>query len=227
MNFIFTSRNRSFFEAFSRIFCSDEDKINFYYEIVELSSDLLSGKISPDIIIVDGFYFLQFKNFIFRFLNDFEREIPTIFLDENVPKQARAAKWLSEIELCFDRPSYHHLIPVLEKIERIIDLPACKVAIENGREKLKEKSEFFRLNAKFLLAPVNYLLYEYFFKNRKRVVYLDEIAEILKLQKDDEKDLKNEVYAYVSRFRKSIADSDCHYELLRICKGGYQLVLKN
>lgn len=227
MELIFTSRNRLFFEAFKKIFCSENDSIIFYDEIVNLASDLMSGKVSPRIILVDGFYFLPFKKFIFRFLNDFEREIPTIFLDGEVPKEKRAARWLSEIELCFDNPSYHHLIPVLEKIEKIICLPACVKAIEAGSKKILKKTEKLDLRQKILLAPINHLLYKFFFKNRRRIVYLDEIAEILNLKPNDEKNRKNTVYAYVSRFRKSIADLDCQYELLRICKGGYQLVLKN
>lgn len=227
MELIFTSRNRLFFETFKKIFCSENDSIIFYDEIVNLASDLMSGKVSPRIILVDGFYFLPFKKFIFRFLNDFEREIPTIFLDGEVPKEKRAARWLSEIELCFDNPSYHHLIPVLEKIEKIICLPACVKAIEAGSKKILKKTEKLDLRQKILLAPINHLLYKFFFKNRRRIVYLDEIAEILNLKTNDEKNRKNTVYAYVSRFRKSIADLDCQYELLRICKGGYQLVLKN
>lgn len=227
MELIFTSRNKLFFEAFKKIFCSENDSVIFYDEIVDLASDLMAGKVSPRIILVDGYYFLSFKKFIFRFLNDFEREIPAIFLDGDVPKKKRAARWLSEIELCFDNPTYHHLIPVLEKIEKIIELPACVKAMEAGREKIQKKKSQLKLRPRIFLAPTNHLLYDYFLKNRRRIVYLEEIAEILKLKSNDEKILKNTVYAYISRFRKSISSADCRYELLRICKGGYQLVLKN
>lgn len=225
MDFVFTSRNKRFFDSFSKILCSENDSIIFYYEIVELSSDLITKKISPDIIIIDGFYFLQFKNFIFRFLNDFKREIPAIFIDSSVSKKLRVARWLSEIELCFDNPTYHYLIPVLEKIDKILELPVCKNAISTGNEK-NLKSSKIPLKQKFLLTPVNHLLYEFFFKNRRRVVFLDEIADILKLHQNEKK-LVNKVYAYISRFRKSIKQTNCRYELLRICKGGYQFVLKN
>lgn len=82
------------------------------------------------------------------------------------------------------------------------------------------------LKPKIMLTPVNNLLYDFFFKNRRRIVYIEEIAEILKIQiaNEIERERKNGVYAYVSRFRKSISKIECSYELLRICRGGYQLV---
>lgn len=224
MNLVFTSRNSQFCVVFSGIFCSEGDSIVFYDEITELSADLISQEISPDLIIIDGVYFIRFKDFIFRILKDFDREIPALFLDSDVPKNSRTAKWLSEIEFCFENPSYQHLIPVLEKINKILELPVCKKTLK--KIKNKKRRLIIPIKTKFILSPINHLLYEYFFKNRKRIVYLDEIAEILKIHRTKKKNSKNDVYSYVSRFRKSIASANCCYELLRICKGGYQLVLK-
>ncbi len=286
MKFIFASENRLFYKAFCRILCSEEDESVFYENISDFVSDFLSGKVLPDFVIIDGHYFSRFKNFIFRLLRDFDREIPAVFLDGDVPKSLRTAKWLSEIELCFDKPGCHHLIPALEKINRILDLPVCRNAIRNAVqdviqnppqdtiqnpvqnetkikklniEKLaafkdsgnpnanikepesnikksesdikesKKLHEKLLLKPKIMLTPVNNLLYDFFFKNRRRIVYIEEIAEILKIQfeNDVERGQRNGVYAYVSRFRKSISQIKCSYELLRICRGGYQLVPKS
>lgn len=226
MELIFTSRNRSFFESFSKIFCSGSDSIVFYDEILELFIDLISRKISADIIIIDGIYFINFKNFTFCLLKDFENKIPAVFIDLKILKKLRVAKWISEIELCFDSPTQHNLIPLLEKINRIIDLPACAKTLNFNKNKKMENRIELPLKSKILLSPVNYQLYDYFFKNRKKIVYLDEIAEILKIRNNIGKKFQNKIYAYISNFRKSIAGANCRYELLRICKGGYQLVLK-
>lgn len=227
MELIFTSRNRSLYEAFSKIFCSENDNATFYDDMAEFSADFIAKRFSPSIIIIDGLYFGRFKNFIFRLLNDSVQKIPAIFIDDRIPSNVRAAKWLSEIELFFDNPNYQNIIPLLEKISRILDLSACKRARDLVNDTSRKNSMVIPLRKKFLLTPVNHLLYEYFFKNRKRVVYLDEIAEILKVDKNNNKMFRNGIYAYVSRFRKSIAETNCRYELLRICKGGYQFVPKN
>ena len=282
MKFVFASENLLFYRAFCGILCSEADESVFYENISDFVTDFLSGKILPDFVIIDGKYFSRFKNFIFRLLRDFDREIPAVFLDGDVPKSLRTAKWLSEIELCFDKPACQNLIPYLEKINKILDLPICRNAIQNSEQnpiqnetKIKEsnienpnadtkesesdineqksdkkesnieknesggneseqKSESNiqksdkkpLLKPKIMLTPVNNLLYDFFFKNRRRIVYIEEIAEILKIQiaNEIERERKNGVYAYVSRFRKSISKIECSYELLRICRGGYQLV---
>lgn len=227
MELIFTSRNRSLYEAFSKIFCSENDYVAFYDDMVEFSADFIAKRFSPAIIIIDSLYFGRFKNFVFRLLNDSRQKIPAIFIDDKIPSNVRAAKWLSEIELFFDNPNYQNVIPLLEKVSRILDLPACKKARALADDENRKNPMEIPLRKKFLLTPVNHLLYEYFFKNRRRIVYLDEIAEILKVNKNDNKTLRNGIYAYVSRFRKSIALTNCQYELVRICKGGYQFMLKN
>lgn len=229
MKFVFASENRLFYKAFCGILCSEEDESVFYENIPDFVTDFLSGKILLDFVIIDGKYFSRFKNFIFRLLRDFDREIPAVFLDGDVPKSLRTAKWLSEIELCFDKPACHNLIPYLEKINRILDLPICRNAIQNepkSESNIKKSDEKPLLKPKIMLTPVNNLLYDFFFKNRRRIVYIEEIAEILKIQIENEieRERKNGVYAYVSRFRKSISKIECSYELLRICRGGYQLV---
>ena len=286
MKFVFASENRLFYKAFCGILCSEADESVFYENIPDFVTDFLSGKILPDFVIIDGKYFSRFKNFIFRLLRDFDREIPAVFLDGDVPKSLRTAKWLSEIELCFDKSACHNLIPYLEKINRILDLPVCRNAIQTSEQnpfknaihnpiqnetKIKEfniknpnadtkesesdvneqksdekesnieknesggnesesniqkSDEKTFLKPKIMLTPVNNLLYDFFFKNRRRIVYIEEIAEILKIQLENEieRERKNGVYAYVSRFRKSISKIECSYELLRICRGGYQLV---
>ncbi len=245
MKFVFASENRLFYKAFCGILCSEADESVFYENIPDFVTDFLSGKILPDFVIIDGKYFSRFKNFIFRFLRDFDREIPAVFLDGDVPKSLRTAKWLSEIELCFDKPGCHNLIPYLEKISRILDLPICQNAIHNpiqtafcdenknaiqnepkSESNIQKSDEKPLLKPKIMLTPVNNLLYDFFFKNRRRIVYIEEIAEILKIQikNEIERERKNGVYAYVSRFRKSISKIECSYELLRICRGGYQLV---
>lgn len=195
--------------------------------MMELFTDLMSGKSSPNIVIIDGNYFNNFKNFVFRLIKELEREIPVIFLDLNIPSETRTAKWLSEIELCYEKPSFHELIPILEKVNKILDLPVCKVKNKNNIKDFRDNKKIVPLKLKTRLTPVNHQLYEYFLKNRRRIVYLDEIAEILKISENDDKNQNKEVYSYVSRFRKSIALTNCQYELVRICKGGYQLVLKN
>lgn len=232
MKFVFASENRLFYKAFCGILCSEADESVFYENIPDFVTDFLFGKILPDFVIIDGKYFSRFKNFIFRLLRDFDREIPAVFLDGDVPKSLRTAKWLSEIELCFDKPACQNLIPYLEKINKVLDLPVCRNAIQTSQNETKSESNIEKsdekplLKPKIMLTPVNNLLYDFFFKNRRRIVYIEEIAEILKIQLENEieRERKNGVYAYVSRFRKSISNIECSYELLRICRGGYQLV---
>ena len=226
MEVVFTSKNKLFFENFTKIFCSEKDFSVFYDDILEFLFNIISKRNSPDIIIIDGTFFGGFKKFIFRLAEDFEQKIPVVFLDPSVPQKSRRAKWLEEIELCFDNPDFHNLIPLLEKIDRILNIPSCAEFLEENIEKPSEPKEILKLKSKPRLSPLNNQLYEYFFNNRKRIVYLEEIADILEIRRDDKICSWNDVYAYVSRFRKSIAVANCGYELLRICKGGYQLVLK-
>ncbi len=231
MKFVFASMDQLFYKAFCGILCSEEDESFFYENIVDFVSDFLAEKILPDFVLVDGHCFSEFKNFLFCILRGCGRQIPAIFLDRNISKPLRTAKWLSEIELCFNSPDYHYLVPSLEKINRILSLPACQNCGQDtaDSEEVGGHGRKLLLKPKIMLTPVNNLLYDFFFKNRRRIVFIEEIAEILKIQSEKEtgRDRKNGVYAYVSRFRKSISEIECSYELLRICRGGYQLVLKN
>lgn len=227
MNFVFCSLNQNLFEVFKNLLCSPTDSMLHYTRALDFISDLLDSKILCDILIFDAADFLRYKKFIFTFMRDSGSQIPVVFVNEDSEKKGREIKWLFENELNYNKPCLHHLSALFEKINRISELPVFKKAAINKNDGELIQKNPPELKSKFHFSPVNQKLYTFFLKNKSRVVYLEEIETLLGLDLTDEISSRNKAYTYVSRFRHSMEAARSPYRLLRICSGGYKMLIKN
>ena len=239
MKIVFTGKSRGLFELLKVHFCDGTDTVSFFDDGLTLMRNLVFNDITADLILLENSLYKGFADFFYNVLDSRNLKIPLILLgDSGLAKGNRLSTWISENEFQYDIQNLHKYVPVLNKINLLIESSEFKRLLEKTEEnhtssddktlvKINKINPVDNLRRKANLSPAIYNLLRYLYKNRCREVSLLELEKEIFINAGGERTCRNVVYAYISRLRKCMDSVPlCTMEILRTRRGHYKLLLR-
>ena len=197
--------------------------------------DLLNGSVDYDLLVCD-FKALQMSIFnVYDFLQERSVILPIVFYNDPFPsREDRVAYWLMQNERLYDGESLRSLIPVLEKLNQIIEsddvhpyvsllqpplpTPGSEAEAAGGHRALDLR--LFRKRNR--LQPGLFKLFKIFYENQQQELSLKELSK--RMWGTSSKG--NTVYSYISRLRKCIKnDYLVRIDIERTAPGCYEMTV--
>ena len=235
MHYLCSGKCKKVFEMLYQSFSNENDDFSFFEDGLALVRKAMSRTSEDDdMILLDYDLYKGFSDVIYEVLNSKQLKIPLISIGEPERNETeRVSWWISINELKYDVQTFHTLVPVLKKISASLEdidfhgisenQTAAVPALPLKPVKRNFIEDFRKNNA---LPPSIYNLLAFLYKNRSHEISIDDIVEHLNIKGNNEKEKKNEAYAYSSRLRKFIdGTTSCKVELLRTRTGYYRLFL--
>ncbi|MBQ0052123.1 MAG: hypothetical protein KBT11_08685 [Treponema sp.] len=243
------TENQPLVSAISDYFSGEGIYIQDFQNILKMLSKFLERDEIYEMLLVDVELYEIHKTFLFNFMRETGLKIPIICMEpfESI-REGRVVEWMFDNEFDYEL-QFHTLLPLMESIEAFLASAKARGIYEIYRtsKKASENSVQASQNGKnnhFIesssksgniplrsfstnqLTPVMKKLYSLFHTKLRTSVSIFEIAGVLGISTADENALRNSVYAYISRLRKEITKFHCKYDVVRVNKGEYKLVLK-
>lgn len=204
----------------------EADSMGFYENLLSEDFDLL----------VCDYRIFQLSIFnLYDFLKKRSIVIPLVFYNDPFPeRESRVAYWIMQNERLYDCADLEYLIPIFEKLHRVIEDPAVHPYISLLQPPLplpgEEESSgtagrqidlrLFRRRNK--LQPGLFKLFQIFYENQQKELSLKELSRLMWGTSSK----TSTVYSYISRLRKRIEkDYLVSIELLRTAPGRYEMTV--
>ena len=206
----------------------DDDAMGFY-------DNMLTNEIDYDMLVCD-FRIFQMSVFnVYDFLQHRQTVLPVVFYNDPFPTpEQRVVYWIMQNERLYERPQLEYLIPVLEKLNDIIEDPSIHPYISllqpplplPGRE-LEDGSAGRQIDVRLFrkrnrLQPGLFKLFKIFYDNQQHELSLKELSRRMW----GTPSRSATVYSYISRLRRCIQNDDLvSIDIMRTAPGCYEMTV--
>lgn len=195
---------------------------------------LTDPQFRSDLLVCD-FRSIPHQSFsIYGYLKEKACIRPVIFYNDPIPEKGRRTEyWLRTNETLF-RKKFTELIPLLRRIEEIIESPEINPYISllqpplsfNPQQSDQRKIDITRYRKRNSLSPSQFKLFEYFYKNVNRKITVKELSKIIWPVSKRKGCNINSIYTYISRLRKAIKkDELVKIDIVRTDFASYEMII--